>query len=49
LGGESGIGPFTLGIEIAALVAAADHLAAEDRLSALSLADYWNEWLEDWT
>ena len=44
-----GISPFTLGIEIAALVAAADHLSAEDGLYALSLADYWNERLEDWT
>lgn len=49
LGGNSGISPFTLGIEIAALVAAADHLPAEDRPYALSLADYWNERLEDWT
>ena len=44
-----GISPFTLGVEIAALVAAADHLPAEDRPYALSLADYWNERLEDWT
>ena len=44
-----GISPFTLGIEIVALVAAADHLPAADRLYALSLADYWNERLEDWT
>ena len=44
-----GISPFTLGIEIVALVAAADHLPAEDGLYALSLADYWNERLEDWT
>ena len=44
-----GISPFTLGIEIVALVAAADRLAATDRHYALSLADYWNERLEDWT
>ncbi len=44
-----GISPFTLGIEIVALVAAADYLSAEDGLYALSLADYWNERLEDWT
>jgi glucoamylase len=44
-----GISPFTLGIEIVALVAAADHLPASDRRYALSLADYWNERLEDWT
>ena len=46
---NAGISPFTLGIEIAALVAAADHLPAEDRPYALSLADYWNERLEEWT
>ena len=46
---NAGISPFTLGIEIVALVAAADRLPAADRLYALSLADYWNERLEDWT
>lgn len=38
---NAGISPFTLGIEIAALIAAADFLDAEDRAYALSLADYW--------
>jgi glucoamylase len=46
---NAGISPFTLGIEIVALVAAADRLPAPDRRYALSLADYWNERLEDWT
>ncbi|KXU97678.1 glucan 1,4-alpha-glucosidase [Caballeronia megalochromosomata] len=46
---NAGISPFTLGIEIAALVTAAEHLPAADSTYALSLADYWNERLEDWT
>ncbi len=46
---NAGISPFTVGIEIAALVAAAERLAEEDRTYALSLADYWNERIEDWT
>src|SRR3546814_8970383 len=45
---NAGISPFTLGVEIAALVAAADGLPSKDRTYALSLADYWNERLEDW-
>jgi glucoamylase len=46
---NAGITPFTLGVEIAALVAAADYLQAGDSSYVLSLADYWNERLEDWT
>ena len=46
---NAGISPFTLGIEIAALVCAAEHLPAAESSYALSLADYWNERLEDWT
>ncbi|TAM53240.1 MAG: glucan 1,4-alpha-glucosidase [Paraburkholderia sp.] len=46
---NAGISPFTLGIEIAALVCAADHLPAEESAYALSLADYWNERLDAWT
>ena len=46
---NAGITPFTLGIEIAALVAAADYLPGAEARYALSLADYWNERLEDWT
>jgi glucoamylase len=46
---NAGVSPFTLGVEIAALVAGARHLSAEDGAYALSLADYWNERIEDWT
>ncbi len=46
---NAGITPFTLGVEIAALVAAADYLQAGERRYILSLADYWNERIEDWT
>ncbi len=46
---NSGISPFTLAIEIVALVAAAEYLGAEEAGYALSLADYWNERIEDWT
>ncbi len=46
---NAGISPFSLGIEISALVAAADYLSATDHAYALSLADYWNERLEHWT
>lgn len=46
---NAGISPFTLGIEIAALVCAAEHLPDDENAYALSLADYWNERLEDWT
>jgi glucoamylase len=45
----SGISPFTLGVEIAALVTAADCLPENEKRYALSLADYWNERIEDWT
>jgi glucoamylase len=46
---NSGISPFTLGIEIVALIAAAEFLSGEERDFALSLADCWNERIEDWT
>lgn len=46
---NAGNSPFTLGVEIAALVTAAEHLPAAESAYALSLADYWNERLEDWT
>ncbi len=46
---NAGISPFTIAIEIAALVAAAERLPEHDRTYALSLADYWNERIEDWT
>lgn len=45
-----GASPFTLAIEVAALVAAAElHLTGSDREYALGLADCWNERIEEWT
>jgi glucoamylase len=46
---NSGVSPFTLAVEIVALIAAAEFLAGEERDFVLSLADYWNERIEDWT
>jgi glucoamylase len=46
---NAGISPFTLAAEIVALIAAAEFLDEEERNYALSLADYWNERVEDWT
>jgi glucoamylase len=47
---NSGLGPFTLAVEVAALVAAATYcLEGQDRDYALSLADCWNERIEEWT
>lgn len=46
---NAGASPFTLGIEVASLAAAALWLEGEDRDYALSLADCWNERIEDWT
>jgi glucoamylase len=46
---NSGISPFTLGVEIVALIAAAEFLSGEERDFALSLADCWSERIEDWT
>jgi glucoamylase len=47
---DSGQSPFTLAIEVAALVAAAAYyLNGQDREYALSLADCWNERIEEWT
>lgn len=45
-----GAGPFTLAVEVTALVAAAQHyLEGQDREYALDLADCWNERIEEWT
>jgi glucoamylase len=44
-----GASPFTLAVEVAALVAGASWLDGADREHALALADYWNERIEDWT
>jgi glucoamylase len=46
---NSGISPFTLAIEIVALIAAAEFLRADERDYVFSLADCWNERIEDWT
>jgi glucoamylase len=46
---NAGFSPFTLAIEIASLIGAAEFLEEEERNYALSLADYWNERVEDWT
>lgn len=45
----SGFSPFTLAVEIVALIAAAELFNTEERAYLLSLADYWNERIEDWT
>ncbi len=46
---NAGVSPFTLTIAIAALVAAADFFAADEKAYVLSLADSWNERIEAWT
>jgi len=47
---NAGISPFTLGIEIAALIAATEFLEDPiEKAYALSLASCWNERIEDWT
>ncbi|MEO8090535.1 MAG: glycoside hydrolase family 15 protein [Gemmatimonadales bacterium] len=45
---NAGANPFTLAVEVAALVAAAGWLEAKDHQYALSLADCWNERIEEW-
>jgi glucoamylase len=45
---NAGDSPFTLAVEVAALVAAAGILGGQDAGYALSLADYWNERIEEW-
>ena len=44
-----GASPFTLAVEVAALVAAAEWLDGDERTYALELADCWNERIEEWT
>lgn len=46
---DAGVNTFTLAVCIAALVAGADFLPAPDAELALTVADYWNSRLEDWT
>ncbi|HUH92194.1 MAG TPA: glycoside hydrolase family 15 protein [Casimicrobiaceae bacterium] len=44
-----GISPFTIGVVIAALVGASAFLDDDEAEYVRSLADYWNERIEDWT
>ncbi|MEJ2292167.1 MAG: glycoside hydrolase family 15 protein [Deinococcales bacterium] len=46
---NAGANPFTLAVEVAALVAAGPFLDSDERAYATSLADCWNERIEDWT
>ena len=46
---NAGISPFTLAVVVAALVAAGTFLDADDAAYAASLADAWNERIEEWT
>lgn len=46
---NAGLSPFTLAVEIAALVCAAGFLEEPARSYALELADAWNARIEDWT
>ena len=43
-----GMNGYTLAVEVAALVAAGAFLRGDDRRHARSLAEYWNERIEDW-
>jgi glucoamylase len=45
---NSGANPFTLAAEVAALVASASFLDATDRDYVWSIADCWNERIEEW-
>ena len=45
----AGISPFTLGLVIASLVGGSDFLDDDEAGYVLSLTDYWNDRLEDWT
>jgi hypothetical protein len=44
-----GASPFTIGLEVVALLVAATRLTGPDRALALALADNWNERLEEFT
>ena len=46
---NAGLSPFTLAVEIVSLIAAAEFLDGDERDFVLSLADFWNERIEDWT
>ncbi|HLI52343.1 MAG TPA: glycoside hydrolase family 15 protein, partial [Thermomicrobiaceae bacterium] len=46
---DPGLSPFTVAVEVAALVAAAGFLEEPARSYVLELADSWNSRIEDWT
>lgn len=46
---NAGVSPFTLAVQIAALVAGAEFLEERERAYARSLADAWNARIEEWT
>lgn len=46
---NGGINPFTVAVEVAALVAADGYLTKDERSYAAELADDWNERIESWT
>ena len=46
---NAGASPFTIGVEIVAMLVAATRLSGPDRTLALALADNWNERLEEFT
>jgi len=46
---NAGVNTYTLTICIAALVAGSQFLPDDERDTALTLADYWNSRIEDWT
>jgi glucoamylase len=46
---NTGLSPFTLAVEIVALIAAAQWFEGEERAYMLSLADSWNDRIEEWT
>src|SRR5215203_1786140 len=46
---NDGVSPFSLGVQIVALIGGAQFLPQPESGYALSVADYWNERVEDWT
>jgi glucoamylase len=46
---NAGVSPFSLAVQIVALIGGAQFLQEPESAYALSVADYWNERIEDWT